>query len=371
MLTETETRAAVSVPEATAQTLVSHPYRFLGSYRLLLALLVLTSHASGYLGPFIGGLQLGNVGVMLFFVVSGAVIAEALDIFYRTSSRRFLVNRFLKIFPAYWAALAVYYAVFLMSDPEAVRGELWPIVVNVSLLLSYLPSGNNLLLIDIAWAVMVELQFYLIIATVYFFARRTPAPGVIIYAAGAAALAFYIYVDAAEGFTRFYGMFRFAPYFVLGAALYYVYLRRDPRVTLLAAVAAGLSFHAYFLYVVRAVVLQFPWGGAFGIPGDHIATTVLFGVGLAMFCWLLTATFPRRAEQLDKRLGDITYAIYLIHPAVILVAINLQLESRFGGPPAYMFVLVVSSLIAMVIFRVVERPVMKLRNLFRGRRLYD
>lgn len=69
-------------PESTAMAsaipLASHPYRFLGSYRFLLALLVLTSHASGFLGTTVASLQLGNVGVFLFFVVSGAVICEAL-----------------------------------------------------------------------------------------------------------------------------------------------------------------------------------------------------------------------------------------------------------------------------------------------------
>lgn len=140
----------MTVTDAAPRAVTSHSYRFLGSYRLLLALFVLTSHSADFLAPFVRGLSLGNVGVMLFFVVSGAVIAEALDVFYKTSSARFLANRFLKIFPAYWATVAFFYATFVVFDPAVVRTEPWPILVNVSLLLSYLPAGNDLLLIGIA-----------------------------------------------------------------------------------------------------------------------------------------------------------------------------------------------------------------------------
>src|SRR5580700_9601293 len=84
---------------------VAHPYRCLGSFRLLLAMLVLVSHTASYIHPALPPLELGNIGVFLFFVVSGFVICEACDIFYRGRLANFLLNRALKIYPAYWAAI--------------------------------------------------------------------------------------------------------------------------------------------------------------------------------------------------------------------------------------------------------------------------
>jgi peptidoglycan/LPS O-acetylase OafA/YrhL len=52
---------------------------------------------------------------------------------------------------------------------------------------------------------------------------------------------------------------------------------------------------------------------------------------------------------------------------VISIAVYLAL----GGAAAYLFVLVVSIALATAIFRGVERPLMRFRNIFRGRRLYD
>src|SRR5205823_14158971 len=63
--------APPAVASLAAADVVAHPYRPLGTFRFVLATLVLVSHASGFLPELIGGLSLGNVGVLLFFVVSG------------------------------------------------------------------------------------------------------------------------------------------------------------------------------------------------------------------------------------------------------------------------------------------------------------
>lgn len=291
-------------------------------------------------------------------------------IFYHDSSRRFLINRALKIFPAYWAIALLYAMTFILLNPSDLHFDPWAIIVNISLLLSYLPAGNNKLIIDIAWAVVVECQFYLIAAALFFVARVTRMFGRILYAGGLAALALYLFIHMTDGHTRFYGAFRFAPYFVLGSASYYAFTRRDLRTGLLTILAGVLSLHAYLVYSLAT-----PTGG---LPLDlsaysigQIASTALFASGTLLFLWLFSSDFPKKAEQVDKRLGDITYSIYLIHPLIIYVAIDQSIADRFGNTTAYLFTLLVSAAFAVLIFRGIERPVMKLRNRFRGRRLYD
>ncbi|MDX1429000.1 MAG: hypothetical protein R3282_01880, partial [Rhodothermales bacterium] len=81
------------------ERIAAHPYRLFGGYRLSLATMVLLSHSPGFLPAWMIDLSLGNVGVFSFFVLSGFVIAEALDVFYRGNVRGFAINRFLKIYP--------------------------------------------------------------------------------------------------------------------------------------------------------------------------------------------------------------------------------------------------------------------------------
>jgi peptidoglycan/LPS O-acetylase OafA/YrhL len=92
---------------------VLNPYRLLGTYRALLALLVLLSHSNMWLPEWVRPLALGNVGVFLFFILSGFVIAEALDIFYPGKPQRFLLNRFLPIYPTYWSACVVAIVIYI------------------------------------------------------------------------------------------------------------------------------------------------------------------------------------------------------------------------------------------------------------------
>ena len=48
----------------------------------------------------------------------------------------------------------------------------WGIFINVTMLPSVLKAGNNLLVISVAWAVLVEFQFYFAAAALTAIARR-------------------------------------------------------------------------------------------------------------------------------------------------------------------------------------------------------
>ncbi|WHZ19109.1 MAG: hypothetical protein OJF55_001258 [Rhodanobacteraceae bacterium] len=76
--------------------------------RLLAALLVLCSHQLFFLGrsqPEIGGHTLGELAVMMFFVISGYLVAES---WYRDPHVvRFLLRRFLRLWPALAVATLV------------------------------------------------------------------------------------------------------------------------------------------------------------------------------------------------------------------------------------------------------------------------
>ncbi|HZS83295.1 MAG TPA: acyltransferase [Stellaceae bacterium] len=343
---------AAAVPRVTA-----HPYRVLGAYRFLLASLVLVSHASGFLPGFVGPLALGNVGVLLFFVVSGFVISEALDIFYRRSTTKFLLNRALKIYPAYLAAVPVAYAARLWAG-ETADWSPFGIAVNLGLLPAYLPHGNTLLVISVAWAVIVECQFYLLAAAAFATTRLLPRMPVLPLAA-AASLILYLWVWRSGAQARFYGAFQFAPFFILGALLYFRLARGDARLSLPAAVAFLLAVHAYFGYNARGLAAG---------PSFHVtASTAIFITVFLLMVGLTTLRASRAAERIDKRLGDLTYALYLVHPSVIFAVITLHL----GNSAAFGLTVAASFALAVLIRILVERPIVRLRNSLRGYQLYD
>src|SRR5471032_2397122 len=172
-------------------------YRVFGSYRFVLSVLVLVSHASMWLGHGVGTLALGNVGVMSFFVLSGFVIAEALDVFYRGSILRFAANRFLKLYPTYWVAAALAVPALAYTGHPL---DVTPLSVatNFTIILGHLKFANNLLFVSVAWAVIIELFFYIIFAVVWFAARGS---GVITAAAAVFFLLCYVWIAATGNYA--------------------------------------------------------------------------------------------------------------------------------------------------------------------------
>jgi peptidoglycan/LPS O-acetylase OafA/YrhL len=80
-----------------------YQYRYFGSFRLLLAMLVMEQHFVADLAPAPLAIALapyafGNVAVLVFFALSGFVITEAVDSIYRGRPGAFLTNRLLRIF---------------------------------------------------------------------------------------------------------------------------------------------------------------------------------------------------------------------------------------------------------------------------------
>lgn len=359
-----------------------HPYRLFGSFRLLLAVLVLVSHGGGGLSDIVGYLGLGNVGVFLFFVVSGFVICEALDIFYRDSIMKFIGNRCLKIFPAYWAATIIAYVAYASVDAsrfpsdaavqlpirlaDQLATNLWVLLVNATMVLGYLKQGNGLTILSLTWAVLVEIMFYLMAAVTFLVVSKSKFPGMTLGIAAIGALGFYLFVWWTESQTRFFGFFQFAPYFVFGSALYFFTKKRDAWKILLIGTSFLLSVHAYYIYATNLPTAGDSWLSDYGLQWNVVFSTGLFVAGATLFAQLIPVRTRPSGEWVDKRLGDITYAVYLVHMPFIMVAAYLAI----GGISGFSFIVIATFITAFLIHRFVERPFMGLRDRFRGQRLY-
>jgi peptidoglycan/LPS O-acetylase OafA/YrhL len=241
------------------------------------------------LHPAVAPLSLGNVGVLMFFVVSGFVIAEALDLFYRDQPARFLANRFLRLYPAYWAALPIA-ALCLWGTGQPISLGHVAIAVNVGLLPAFLPQLGTLPWISITWAVIAEFQFYIAaaatVAAASLLRRRAPVVAAVLVAS----LVLYGFVWATDAQRRFLRAFQFAPFFVAGVAAYLHMARPSRGAALLLLVSAALSLHAYVAYVGRA-------------PGALATSTLLFAAAGALTISGArgTGAGPRRAPATAPR----------------------------------------------------------------------
>jgi len=126
--------------------------------RGIAALSVVLCHLTALFPQKNYGFKFGITGVDLFFILSGFVILLTLD--GKKSSTDFLISRFSRLFPAYWAAVSLTtMAVFLQHiwKPETELISLTRYLANLSMMQLYLKSVD----IDVVyWTLVIELSFY-------------------------------------------------------------------------------------------------------------------------------------------------------------------------------------------------------------------
>ena len=283
---------------ATAAAAATLPV-YLGTYRFLLAILVFSSHSTwGFARAFTRS-NSGPVGVMCFLVVSGFLITSALEDHYAGNVGRFLVNRFLRIYPTLWASLIVAVVVILSIGPA---GELrnfhlsgWSFgqILRCILIVPAYPEANWAVL-PVGWTLQVEVTFYLVIAGLYLLVGRAFRPGRHVLALLACAAALAGYAIAMTGSPLWWtNPVTFTPLFVLGVstALYIRIDRKQSGTRASAMLLLGASLLLCANLVIRFSSDQFipPFSISLGelLPGSENGalpgTIVTFAFLIATF----------------------------------------------------------------------------------------
>ena len=163
-------------------------YRPFGALRLFLALLVVFQHYARWVWGFAPPIETGNIAVLVFFFLSGFVITEAADLIYPGRPAAFLINRFLRIVRLFVTVIlvscAVLYGVnrFVDLTDEAGRSAIDPLTTRniIATLWSIVPAPGRLSfqpsfpMLRIAWALRVEVAFYVCVALLLTTIRGLP-----------------------------------------------------------------------------------------------------------------------------------------------------------------------------------------------------
>ncbi|MFD6415073.1 acyltransferase family protein [Streptomyces sp. NPDC060194] len=333
--------------------------RALDGLRLLAALMVAGYHFGGRGGEVTQAwgaspkalfptahawLAYGCLGVQVFFVISGFVIGMS---GWGRTPRAFFASRAARLYPAYWAAVALVTAVFAL--PWVAFEAVSPSDALVNLTMLQQPLGVDRVL-GVCWTLWAELRFYAL------FALFVVVPGVtrgrvVRFCAGwtlAAAAA----AGLDEPLLDLVLMPEYAPFFVGGLGLYLVHRdRRDLTAWGVVAISwligqhqavAGLwhpadasAFSFRSSLVIVAVVTS-------GFAA--VAAVALGRLGWADRPWLTVA-------------GALTYPFYLVHEHLGWVVID-TLHHRLGLPPLPTAALTVTGLLALawLLHRWVEQP---------------
>jgi peptidoglycan/LPS O-acetylase OafA/YrhL len=349
-----------------------------GIIRVLLAISVLITHSDSIFGVT---LLNGDMAVTCFFMISGFLMALILEQKYGSRSL-FYLNRALRIYPPYLAALIVSIMVFATihshrHDPFAFVTELWTTGAHTGVFIAALsnltligadltrylsfhhgavqfPSflytvgagAHNLLFVPQCWTLAIELEFYLLAP---FIVRMSTAR-----IAALALLSMALRHFALEWFhsngIRFDGgaFFPFVlQYFLLGVLAYRIYQIYD-ELPLGRRVRIGLEYGS----VVAAILLTY--------FGRHIRHVVIGGYETfyLLFALQLPLLFAfSKNRRWDKWLGEYSYPIYLMHFVVAQLLYWSLVANAWVGELTLFGTLLLS---AAYIY-LVDRPIQRVR----------
>ncbi len=332
------------------------------------------------LPPLLGEiLGRGYAGVQLFFVVSALTLAMSLK--GRAAEpaplTAFYIRRLFRIAPMFWCAIALY----LLNDGFGPR---WGAPhglesTDVALAALFLHGfGLHALngVVPGGWSVAVEMQFYLLLPLLLFFAnslKRTAillAVMIVISALSLPALdalAGRLYPGAPHDLVHEFAFFSLPtqlPVFGCGLLLYRLLgPDREALARFEKYLPANVHWRAaLILLVVLALGLPINWSATplalvHRFPG-HIGYGVLFALSAYA---LARAPLPLLVNRITRFLGDISYSAYLLHFSVLEHVDRLMRPITTGRPLLHLVLLgsgalFTTAVVAAVTRHLVERP---------------
>ena len=297
--------------------------------------------------------NLPSMGVAVFFLISGFVIPLSLE---GTTTRGYLLKRFLRIFPTYWVALALGIAATFVSAgfwSKPVTHDHIDYFSNTFLIANLFGRFD---ILSVAWTLQIEMKFYLLAPLIYLALRRgTQLPlllcGLAVVGVFWNATAFCNNVDVAcwdhyrFSARMFWEDAMHMVYMLMGSVFYAHYRKLIPN----WQVIGGVAF-LFGCYNAAALAMPIPKGGHH-LP--YLWGLIIFG-SLYALRNRITLTSPFRF------LADISYSLYVIHPLVGYVTMRLLMAAGLPYVPAFAVALGLVIVIAWTMHLYVEAPMITL-----------
>ena len=277
-------------------------------------------------------LPLGLSAVLLFFVLSGYWVA---DLWARTTGpdrlATFFLGRALRIWPVYLAVMAT----------SALFHQRLPSLNEIALLGA--ASHGAAPLIGTEWSLDIELQFYALLPLLVLTATRLNRATIIVLTLATAWLG--VWIEHRFGLVT---VMKFLPAFAIGMAISHFRWQPSRRVALGSLVA-------FAAWVVASALLwenqPATMANVFG-PWDDHAIAALWVAPLLPY---VAASVAAPSRPADRRIGDLSYPLYLVHlPVIALIEQFWDWRTLSGFAGALTTIALATALLWMMVDRPAE-----------------
>lgn len=284
-----------------------------GSLRLVLATLVLLSH----LGITLYGYNIGAGAVVVFYLLAGMVSYKLIKNNYKNKALSYYLDRIKRIFPLYSLVLLFSFFVyklgatshFLSAQPDSIS-----YLSNITIIpLSYFMYNqtDSFTLLPPAWSLGVELQFYILAPFILLCTKRVALFFL---------LSFILYILATLGVlhTDYFG-------YRLIAGVFFMFLLG----ALIQKTINNKNYSTYtalaLVYLTLIIILIYIYNINYKAPYNYETLfALLLGIPLLL-------KLPRRLFALDRYLGSLSYAVFLVHFPVLWLMELLSYSAKDVG----------------------------------------
>ncbi|HBC2001486.1 TPA: acyltransferase family protein [Citrobacter freundii] len=350
--------------------------------RGIAAMMVVLGHMNVYLNGAYSQSNLGDllffngaIGVDIFFVISGFIIALATEKKETNTCVKFAIKRLFRIYPVYAVCFLLFSAVtthMFFGDISSI--PLWFNVENITSSLLFLPLrpedsspfyGYSLILT--AWTLSYEVYFY----AIFLFSMAVSHK----YRATIASIAILLISYVLQ--TVYHGNFSFDAYAVAGI--------EHSKILTIAENPISIDF---IMGLISFYMFKFLRDIEFGIKTKYICVSgLLFGVlcwnsgfqfghgitkfGIIAFIIFISVVFGEMAFRfkISKSLitlGDLSYSIYISHVVVIFAYNEFGKSIPFipqqHGFSLFIFMISAALLLSYILFKLIEQPSIKLSH---------
>lgn len=280
----------------------------------------------------------GFYGVQAFFAVSGFVILMTLERTRRASD--FVVSRFSRLFPAYWAAIIATFLIVRLAGPDLFQVSDSAALGNLTMLQGFAGLAH----VDSSyWTLTIELIFYAAMLAFWRLNLLKRIEWVIIAWIGISFAAQTFVPEA----IRFLLIGEHIPFFAIGILAYRLFA--GERTLLQQAPAIAIAY----LSVAAAT------GGE---------TSLIFAAIVAIMVMLAEGRLRFLRIRPLLLLGAISYPLYLVHQFIGVTIILRMTESGIAPDWAMLTAITAVLGIATLIHLAVEKPALKaIRSAWKAR----
>ncbi|NDK57039.1 acyltransferase family protein [Pontibacter fetidus] len=297
--------------------------------------------------------RIGLYGVAIFYVLSGLTLYHVYETrlqLQKAPLTDFYLKRIFRLFPLLWLIMPVY----LLIDPTLRDWD--RIVLNFTGLFGFVnwdePIGVGV------WSIGNELVFYLFFPVFLFaakYSRWAFALECLLIVAIAIYFAFYSIDDAAplaQEWRDYVNPFNQIFLFLGGVAIgYFTKYKQLPSLPLVLLLIMAVAVFTYYPADGNTITLVTDWN-RFIFAGTCLA------VCFAMY--KLPLTLPNVLHVPLHTLGEISYAVYLLHPLVHKVVKYLAKQLHFSPWVTILLAIAITLILSYLVYQYYEKRFIRL-----------